>query len=222
MDGVLIPWVIATTILLFVAAYWIYTLEQRMKRFGIQYQDLLRIAAALDKAPDQAVLLPLVTRLNDHDTRLQKVEKSQGELAAVLSHSVQGLGVVRYSAFEYRRRQSFSVALVDSSGRGTASLGARWRRRARLGQTLQNWRSHTASAQTSSALDEARGFVEQKLPLDSARWALRAQVALDSASITRIIRTVRSTAVGVGQNRAAREAESPACETKQGGLQCRS
>ena len=164
MDGVLIPWVIATTILLFVAAYWIYALEQRMRGFAAQYQDLLRISEALAKAPDQPALLPLVTRLNGHDTRLQDVEKAQGELAAVLRHSVQGLGVMRYSAFEgIGGDQSFSVALVDSSGRGTVITGLHNGDSMRVyAKPLQNWRSsYSLSADEQRALSEARGFVEQ-------------------------------------------------------------
>ncbi|MCU0520318.1 MAG: DUF4446 family protein [Anaerolineae bacterium] len=164
MDGVLIPWVIATTILLFVAAFWIYTLEQRIRGFATQYQSLLRISEALAKAPDQAALLPLVTRLNGHDARLHSVETVQGELAATLAHSVQGLGVVRYSAFEgIGGDQSFSVALVDSSGRGTVITGLHGGDAVRVwAKPLHNWRSsYSLSADEQRALGEARSFVDQ-------------------------------------------------------------
>ena len=49
MDA-LIPWVIASTILLFVAAYWIYTLEKRLKLLETRYQKLLALADDADQA----------------------------------------------------------------------------------------------------------------------------------------------------------------------------
>ena len=36
--NVLVPWVIAATILLFVGAYWIYSLEKRLKQIEERYQ----------------------------------------------------------------------------------------------------------------------------------------------------------------------------------------
>jgi len=60
MEGLLVPWVIASTILLFVAAYWIYTLEKRVAEFQTRYEELLKIPEALERVPDQAALLPLV------------------------------------------------------------------------------------------------------------------------------------------------------------------
>ena len=163
MDGVLIPWVIAATILLFVAGYWIYTLEQRLKQFATRYQDLLRISEALAGAPDQAALLPLVTRLNGHDAQLRAIGEAQASLASVLSHSIQGLGAVRYAAYEgIGGDQSFSVALVDGSGRGTVLTGLHAGDNVRLyAKPLQNWRSsYSLSADEQRALSEARGMVE--------------------------------------------------------------
>lgn len=165
MDGVLIPWVIATTILLFVAAYWIYTLERRLKQFASRYEDLLRISEALEATPDQAALLPLMTRLDAHDGRLGRVESLQSGMASVLSHSIQGLGVVRYSAFEgIGGDQSFSVALVDGSGSGTVITGLHGGENIRVyAKPLQNWRSsYSLSADEQNALSEARGMVERR------------------------------------------------------------
>lgn len=165
MDSILVPWVIATTILLFVAAYWIYTLEQRIKAFATRYQDLLKIAEALATAPDQAALHPLVTRLDGHEARIKDIDEHQQRLAAVLGHSVQGLGVVRYSAFEgIGGDQSFSVAMVDSTGRGTILTGLHGGENVRVyAKPLSNWRSsYSLSADEQRALSEARGIVEDR------------------------------------------------------------
>ncbi len=167
MDGILVPWVIATTILLFVAAYWIYTLEQRIKAFSSRYQDLLKISEALAATPDQAALHPLVTRLDSHEARLNSIDEQQRALVTVLGHSVQGLGVVRYSAFEgIGGDQSFSVALVDSVGRGTILTGLHGGENMRVyAKPLSNWRSsYSLSADEQRALSEARGVVEGRAP----------------------------------------------------------
>lgn len=165
MDGILVPWVIATTILLLIAAYWIYTLEQRIKVFTTRYQGLLKISETLDAAPDQAVLHPLVTRLDGHETRIRDIDNQQQHLADVLGHSVQGLGIVRYSAFEgIGGDQSFSIAMVDSTGRGTILTGLHGGENVRVyAKPLSNWRSsYSLSADEQRALSEARGIVEGK------------------------------------------------------------
>jgi hypothetical protein len=163
MDGVLVPWVVAATILLFVAAYWIYTLEQRLRVFTSRYEDLLKIAEALTGTPDQAVLLPLLKRLDAHDTRLSRAEEDLASLSGVVGHSVQGLGVVRYSAFEgIGGDQSFSVALVDGSGDGTVITGLHGGENIRVyAKPLRGWRSsYSLSADEQRALSDARGMIE--------------------------------------------------------------
>ena len=126
--NVLIPWVIAATILLFVAAYWIYTLEKRLKLLEARYQKLLALA---DDA-DQATIAQFLTRLGVYEQRMDRIEGQLQHLSKILPHTIQGHGIVRYSAFEsVGGDQSFSLALVDAHGNGAMVSGAGARLRAR-------------------------------------------------------------------------------------------
>ena len=116
----LIPWVIAATILLFVAAYWIYTLEKRLKLVETRYQKLLALA---DDA-DQATIAQFLTRLGGYEQRMEQLEGQLQYLASIMPHTIQGHGIVRYSAFEsVGGDQSFSLALVDARGNGAMVSG---------------------------------------------------------------------------------------------------
>ncbi len=163
MDGVLVPWVIASTILLFVAAYWIYTLEKRLIEFAGRYENLLEISEALSEAPDQAALLPIVERLELQASRLGQTEARIDGLEQVLPHTVQGLGITRYNAFDgVGGDQSFSVALVDSRGRGAVITGLHTGEGIRVyAKPLENWKSsYSLSADEQRALAEARQVME--------------------------------------------------------------
>ncbi len=160
MNSVLVPWVIATTILMFVAAYWIYTLEKRVAGFQERYEGLIEISEALSGTPEQAVLLPLTRRLDVQDGRLGAIESLQRNTVATLAHSIQGLGIVRYNAFDgVGGDQSFSVAVVDGQGHGAIITGLHSGEDVRVyAKPLQNWRSsYSLSADEQRALAEARG-----------------------------------------------------------------
>ena len=159
MEGLLVPWVIASTILLFVSAYWIYTLEKRIAVFQTSYEELLKIPEALEKVPDQAALLPLVQQLDQHAERLQFAESAIGSIRRALSHTVQGIGAIRYSAFEgVGGDQSFSIAMVDPEGHGAVMTGLHTGEDVRVyAKPLENWKSsHSLSENEQEALALAR------------------------------------------------------------------
>ena len=159
MDNVLIPWVIATTVLMFVAAYWIYTLENRFRRFRDHYDTLLKIAEALEAAPDQAALRPLVSRLDAQQARLQQSETHIRAIQTLLPMVLRGVGIVRYNAFEgVGGDQSFSVALVDGEGHGALITGLHSGEGVRVyAKPLENWKSsYSLSADEQRALGLAR------------------------------------------------------------------
>lgn len=160
MDGVLVPWVVATTILLFVAAYWIYTLEKRLGQFQARYKNLLEIAEAVESAPDQAALLPLVRQLEGHEARLSQTESGLRTIHAKMPHVLRRVGIVRYNAFEgVGGDQSFSIAMVDGEGHGAVLTGLHSGDEVRVyAKPLENWRSsYSLSADEQRALGEARG-----------------------------------------------------------------
>jgi hypothetical protein len=164
MEGILIPWVLASTILLFVAAYWIYTLEKRIDAFRERYEGLLALSETLATVPDHAALLPLVKRLDAHDEHLRALDRRQQLTATALPNALQGVGVVRYNAFEgVGGDQSFSLAVVDAKGRGAVVTGLHSGDDMRVyAKPLDNWRSsYSLSADEQRALAEARGTMAQ-------------------------------------------------------------
>ncbi len=159
MEGFLIPWVIAATILIFVAAYWIYTLEKQVHEFEARYERLQGLSEALAKAPEHAALLPLNERLDQHRERLTRLEVQMCDVERTLEHSLQGIGVVRYNAFEgLGGDQSFSLALVDAVGHGAVVTGLHTGDEVRVyAKALENWKSsHSLSADEQRALGAAR------------------------------------------------------------------
>lgn len=163
MDGILVPWVIAGTILLFVSAYWIYTLEKRLAVFQTRYEKLLQISETVEEAPDHVALLPLVQRLEEHAGRLQAAEAAIGAVRRALPHTVQGIAAIRYNAFEgIGGDQSFSIALVDAEGHGAVMTGLHTGDDVRVyGKPLENWKSsYSLSEDEQEALALARKRLE--------------------------------------------------------------
>lgn len=159
MEGIVLPWVIAATLLLFIAAYWIYTLEKRLGKLEERYQRLLALA---DDA-DQATIARLLTRLEEQTVRLERSEATLKRHGAVLPHTIQGYGVVRYQAFSgIGGDQSFSLALVDEAGSGLMLTSLHGRDETRLyAKPLVQWRSsYSLSAEEQQALGQARQMCE--------------------------------------------------------------
>lgn len=158
MNG-LVPWVIASTILLFIGIYWIYTLEKRLKTMEERYQRIL----ALAEDTDQATIVQLLTRLDAQEKHLDQAEAILQHLGDILPHAIQGHGVVRYSAFEnVGGDQSFSLALVDARGNGAMLSGLHTRDDTRVyAKPLTQWRSsYSLSAEEQQALGRARQMIE--------------------------------------------------------------
>lgn len=159
----LTPWVIASTILLFVGAYWIYTLENRLKTLEARYQKLLALA---DDA-DQATLVQFLSRLGEYEQRMDQMTAQLQHLERILPHTIQGHGIVRYSAFEnVGGDQSFSLALVDAHGSGAMLSGLHVRDETRVyAKPLTQWRSsYSLSAEEQQALGAARQMIEGNEP----------------------------------------------------------
>lgn len=158
----MIWWTIASTILMFVGAWWIYTLEQRLRAMDERYKKLLSLA---DEA-DQGTILQLVSQLNEYEARFVQVEDYVMRVGAVLPHIVQGYGVVRYDAFQnITGEQSFSLALIDERGNGVVISALHARSDTRIyAKQLEAWRSeHSLSAEEQQALGQARQVLEGKV-----------------------------------------------------------
>lgn len=159
----LTPWVVASTILLFIGAYWVYTLEKRLLASEVRYKKML----ALAEDADQVTIVKLLTRLDAYETRMGQIEATLRRLSAILPHTIQGHGIVRYSAFEnVGGDQSFSLALVDERGNGAVVSGLHVRDDTRVyAKPLTQWRSsYSLSAEEQQALGHARQMIEGKEP----------------------------------------------------------
>ncbi len=154
MDSILLPWVIASTLLLFIAVYWIYGLEKRLKQMEGRYRRIL----TLSEGTDQLTIFDLVGKLTKLEGRVDETEGVLGYIQAVLPHTVQGYGMVRYQAFpNIGGDQSFSLALVDVSGNGVVLSGLHGRETRVYAKPLQQWRSsYSLSAEEQEALGQAR------------------------------------------------------------------
>ncbi len=157
MDFILLPWTIATTILLFVAAYWIYAVEKRVKLMETQYRELL----ALAEQEDDANLLALSQRIDALRGRTESAEAYLQQLRARLPHIIQGYGMLRYQAFSnVGGDQSFSLALVDARGSGAIISCLHGNEIKVYGKPVVQWRSsYSLSAEEQQALGEARRMV---------------------------------------------------------------
>jgi hypothetical protein len=158
MNGLLTSWVIASTILLFVAAYWIYTLEKRMEDVDVKYKRLLSVAEDVD----QVTVTKLLTRLDEINERLDAREDFERNLNTIMPHTIQGLGIVRYSAFEgVGGDQSFSAAFLDADGNGALITCLHSGTDMRVyGKPIQQFRSsYSLSADEQTALSKARGII---------------------------------------------------------------
>lgn len=158
MNG-LVLWVIASAILLFVGIYWVYMLEKRLKAMEERYQKML----ALAEDTDQATIVQLLSRLDAQEKRLGQTEATLRHFASILPHTIQGHGVVRYSAFEnVGGDQSFSLALVDARGNGAMLSGLHTRDDTRVyAKPLTQWRSsYSLSAEEQQALGRARQMID--------------------------------------------------------------
>jgi len=162
-EGVLIPWVVAATILLVVAVYWIYLLEKRIKTLDLRYRTL----AALAEEGDRGSLIQVLSRLQQHESQIGGLQTQLEKVSALLPHVVQGLGVVRYSAFEnVGGDQSFSLALVDANGNGVVVSGLQGREDSRVyAKPLVQWRSsYSLSPDEQRALADARRLATSDAP----------------------------------------------------------
>lgn len=155
----LVLWVIASTILLFVGAYWLYVVEKRLKAMEERYQKIL----ALAEDTDQATIVQFLARLDGQEKRLDQAEVALRRFGGILPHTIQGHGVVRYSAFEnVGGDQSFSLALVDAHGNGAMLSGLHRRDDTRVyAKPLTQWRSsYSLSAEEQQALGRARQMID--------------------------------------------------------------
>ena len=158
MDTVLI-WAIALTILMIVGIVWVLDLQARLRQLQRRYDNLFTgeedpsLAAALEN---------LASHLSETTARTERLVARAEQIDAVLARSVQGVGLVRFSAFQDTGGdQSFALALADGEGNGVVISALYGRDRTRIyAKPVQGWLS-------SKVLGE-----EEELALAQARQAI--------------------------------------------------
>lgn len=157
MENILLPWVIASTLLLFLAVYWVYTLEQRINKLGERYAGL----TALIEDSDETALVNLWQQLKEQQVQLDEAGDLLSRLEAAFPHTIQGYGVVRYNAFpNIGGEQSFSLALIDLHGNGIVISGLQGREMKMYAKALLQWRAERPlSSEEQEALGIARKMV---------------------------------------------------------------
>jgi len=160
MDVALMIWAIALTVLVTVGVVWVLDLQARLRRMQRRNEELF----AEDKdAGMVAALENLAARLSETAACAEQLVTHTDRIDATLSHVVQGVGLVRFRAFQDTGGdQSFALALVDGEGDGVVVSALYGRGATRVyAKPVQEWLSpKMLSEEEEQAVAQARQIVE--------------------------------------------------------------
>jgi hypothetical protein len=155
-------WFIAVTILALVNIVWQFDLQTRQRRLRERYERSFTSTDGEDRDL-QSTVGALLSRVRHVEGKIDNTEALLQRLDSTLAHSIQGVGMVRFRAFQDTGGdQSFTMALVDGSGNG-AVLSVLHSREGPLvyGKPVLAWTSsYNLSGEEEEALGQARAMVE--------------------------------------------------------------
>ncbi|MGD2176947.1 MAG: DUF4446 family protein [Anaerolineae bacterium] len=159
MEIALLIWSLALTVLLVVSLLWVFDLQGRLRRLQGRYESIFSDEedASLGSAVER-----LVTRFSKMNARTERLVVRTEQIDRALAHAVQGIGFVRYSAFEDTGGdQSFSLALVDGEGNGMVISALYGRDATRVyAKPVEGWASsRPLTREEEKALTKARRIV---------------------------------------------------------------
>ncbi len=166
MDIALLIWALALTILLIFFIVWVFDLQARIGRLQKQQENLF--TGFFEEGEEKkdgdvmAALAKLSARLNETNARAERLIAHSQQVNAVFAHTIQGMGLVRYRAFQDTGGdQSFSLALADGEGNGVIISALYGRGATRVyAKPVEGWQSpKTLSEEEEQALGEARQVV---------------------------------------------------------------
>ncbi|RLC92073.1 MAG: hypothetical protein DRI79_01490 [Chloroflexi bacterium] len=156
MDTALLIWVVALTILVIVGIVWVLDLQARLRRLQRRYESVF---TGGEDASLTVALEGLASRLAETTARTERLVARAEQIDATLAHTVQGVGLVRFRAFQDTGGdQSFALALADGEGNGVVISALYGRDATRIyAKPVQNWLSPKAlSEEEKQALAQAR------------------------------------------------------------------
>jgi hypothetical protein len=159
MESALVIWAVALTILVMIGVVWVLDLQARLRRLQDRRADMF---SGVEDAGMAAALENLASRLSETTARTERLMTRAEQTDATLAHAVQGLGLVRFRAFQDTGGdQSFALALTDGEGNGVVISALYGRGATRLYvKQVQGWLSPTElSEEEQKALVQARQVV---------------------------------------------------------------
>lgn len=160
MEATQLIWIVAVTVLTLLNIIWQFDLQTRQRRLRERYD---RLFSGAEGADLQLGLESLLSRLNESQGQVERLEETTRRLLTTVEHSVQGLGMVRFRAFpDIGGDQSFALALVDGRGNGAVLTALHSREGVRVyGKPLAAWTSiYSLSDEEQEAIRQARQMVE--------------------------------------------------------------
>jgi hypothetical protein len=159
MEIALLIWSVALTVLLVVGVLWVFDLQGRLRRLRSRYESIFSDEedASLGSAVER-----LAAQLSKMNERTERLVVRTEQIDKALAHAVQGIGFVRYSAFEDTGGdQSFSLALVDGEGDGMVISALYGRDATRVyAKPVEGWTSsRSMTSEEEQALENARRIV---------------------------------------------------------------
>ena len=160
MDVAVLIWTVALTILLVVGIVWVLDLQARMGRLRRRHEQLY--AGEGEDAGLAVALESLASRLAETTARTERLVARTEQIDAALAHAVQGVGLVRFRAFQDTGGdQSFALALADGEGNGVVISALYGRGATRIyAKPVQGWLSpKTLAEEEERALAQARQVI---------------------------------------------------------------
>ncbi len=160
MDTGLLIWLFGLTILIVVGVVWVLDLQNRLGRLQRRNEKLF--SGEEGDANLAAALEALSTRLAETTSRTERLVARAEQIDAILAHTVQGVGLVRFRAFQDTGGdQSFALALADGEGNGVVVSALYGRGATRIyAKPVEGWLSpKPLSEEEEAALGEARQAV---------------------------------------------------------------
>jgi len=160
MEVAVLIWTVAVTILVVVGIVWVLDLQARLGRLRRRYEKLF--AGEEEEAGTAAALQNLDSRLSETTARTERLVARAEQIDAALAHAVQGVGLVRFRAFQDTGGdQSFALALVDGEGNGVVVSALYGRGATRIyAKPVEGWlSSKLLGEEEEQALAQARQVV---------------------------------------------------------------